>query len=177
MTKETRTTFKSGVASNLESGGSNTASEVRNELYDLADSAFFLDDDDASDIPYSNTASGLTATNVQGAIDEIVPTIKAVGILQIDSSGTTVFNQGMTCTRSATGTYDFTFSSTLSNTNYGVFVSFDDDGTNVQDYTAVVTPANKSTSGFRVTTHSEDNGGTADPKKNLGISVIVFSVV
>lgn len=46
---------------------------------------------DATDVPYSNTTSGLTATNIQAAIDEL-NSIKGVGQTYPNSTGGEIFN-------------------------------------------------------------------------------------
>ncbi len=65
---------------------------------------------DAADIPYDNTISGLTATNVKAAIDELAAgTSNAVFAGRVSSSGTTGTSDlpaGWTSNRPAQGRYN-----------------------------------------------------------------------
>lgn len=59
--QETRTTLKSGIATNLATGSGITALELRTEFDDVADSAFILQTDDSDDITAGSTNLFLTA--------------------------------------------------------------------------------------------------------------------
>lgn len=53
-----------------------------------------IDDLNGGDIAYDNTTSGLQATNVQGAIDEVVQKIKNIGDMQVKYSSPTLTTSG-----------------------------------------------------------------------------------
>lgn len=58
--QETRATFQSGMIATIADGGALTASELRSELTDLSDSAFYLSTDDTDDITEGITNFFLT---------------------------------------------------------------------------------------------------------------------
>lgn len=89
----------------------------------------------------------------------------------VTSAGSLTASDNLSVNRSATGTYDFTFTSAAQSANYVVLCTFTGSAANVQDWTAVVT--SKATTGFTVVTTSEDNGGTADPPLDLNFDVYV----
>lgn len=64
---------------------------------------------DAADIPYDNTSSGLTATDVQAAIDEavaaVVPGTFAGFVSSAGTTGTSTLPSGWTVSRPFTGRY------------------------------------------------------------------------
>ena len=62
-TQETRATYQSGVSTNLASGSTITAAELRTEMNDLSDSAFFLSTDDLDDIAAGSTNVHFTSAD------------------------------------------------------------------------------------------------------------------
>ena len=81
--------------------------EVNDALSEILESIQALDKkfetvNDASEISYSNTTSGLSATNVQGAIDEVVTDIATYPIITSNANGISYkFASGLLiCTKS-----------------------------------------------------------------------------
>jgi len=86
--------------------------------------------DDASDVPYDNTLSGLTATDVQAAIDEIAGAPAPTGGVDLYTVATT---SGSTQTITLTDTYKaiaFFFVGVSSTNSATMTVAVSDDGTN-----------------------------------------------
>ncbi len=75
----------------------------------------------AEDIPYDNTASGLTAVDVQAAIDEAVaaatPNVFAGFVSSLGTTGTSNLPAGWTVTRPAAGRYVVVHNLALSGIN------------------------------------------------------------
>ena len=73
---------------------------------------------DSADIPYDNTTSGLTATDVQAAIDELAgtlaPNVFHGWVSATGTTGTSALPAGWTVTRPAAGRYIITHGLTLS---------------------------------------------------------------
>jgi hypothetical protein len=98
----------------------------------------------------------------------------ALAIGRVNSGGTIVSSRNLTCSKTGTGTYVFSFDGTSPvDTNYVVLVTFNGSAANVQDWTAVITDRN--ITNFTVVTTSEDNGGTADPPTDLAFELAVLT--
>ena len=81
----------------------------------------------ASNVSYDNAASGLTATNVQAAIDEVDAKVDAIpaqqdiiwGVLD-GSTGAVIDSNGMTGNSPSNGQYDITLTSPRDSVNYSI---------------------------------------------------------
>ncbi len=86
MTQENRENLKSSFLSNLPNSGENTAAEVRGVLDDVTDSAFIKDSDGAEDVSFDPTGLvNITATDVQGALEEVDALVGGGGGGAVDS--------------------------------------------------------------------------------------------
>jgi hypothetical protein len=125
-----------------------------------------LDALSAADISYDNATSGLTATDVQAAIDELENEIDAVSTgeaanvwLSFNGSGTVAINDDVgvdSVTDNGTGNYTVNFTTNFDNINYSL-VSSARRGT-PGDTTYPFTPIAKNISSTNIV--SQDNNGT-----------------
>lgn len=119
-----------------------------------------------------NSELGYSVNNVEGYTGTVVVPGGPWALGIINSAGVIQSSTNLNCSKTATGTYSFTFNTIFPNTEYIVTATFNGSASNVQDWTAVVTT--RSTGGFTIVTTSQDNGGTADPPTDLAFEVGVF---
>ncbi len=94
----------------------------------------------------------------------------AVG--RVNSDGTVVSADNLTCTRTATGNYTVSFTTPLANANYAIFIQ--PVGTS-NDTNAHINAASIATTGFSFWLGDADNGGGSDVPINRAFSVMVVS--
>lgn len=142
------------------------------------------DDQTAEEVPYNNQSSGLSAVNVQDAIDEVrqisyaTPTIFSAG--KIAADGQPVIIHGATVTRINEGDYQIRFLKPISK-DYIIQISvLDCDGDCPGNTTDTydnpnITYYDQERSGFKVNIGDSDNG--ANPKDDIDIEFMFTAIV
>ncbi len=106
-------------------------------------------------------------------------TVSSLGIIasgHFSSTGSTVYADGISCSRTSTGVFAITFSSALSNTNYSISGQIIE-GSNRDDIKIHVVDSTKSTTGFTLNVYEGDNGTTADAYVDRGFFVTIIGTV
>jgi len=106
-------------------------------------------------------------------------TVSSLGIIasgHFSSTGSTVYADGISCSRTSTGVFAITFSSALSNTNYSISGQIIE-GSNRDDIKIHVVDSTKSTTGFTLNIYEGDNGTTADAYVDRGFFVTIIGTV
>lgn len=141
------------------------------------------DDQNALEVPYDNTNSGLPANNVQDALDAVnqfnrsVPGIYATGKINADGSPSVIFGAGVS--RINEGDYQITFDQALT-TDYVIQVSVLDCGGDCPGNTSDsydspgITYYDQLPTGFKVNIGDGDNG--ASPKDDIDIE-FMFTII
>ena len=149
-----------------------------------ADLSALEDDQNASEVPYDNTNSGLPANNVQDALDAVnqlnrsAPGIYATGKINADGSPAVIF--GATVSRINEGDYQITFDQALA-TDYVIQVSVLDCGGdcpgNTSDFydSPGITYYDQLPTGFKVNIGDGDNG--ASPKDDIDIEFMFTTII
>lgn len=173
--------FSFDISSNILSLEIESGNIVTVDLSSLDDIG--TDDQVASEVPYDNTNSGISATNVQEALDVVnqqttrYPTINATG--KIDSDGTAIVIFGSTVTRINEGDYQITFDQSLTG-DYVIQVSVLDCGGDCPGNTSdmydspSITYYDQQTTGFKVNIGDSDNG--ASPKDDIDIEFMFTTI-
>lgn len=142
------------------------------------------DNQNALEVPYDNTNSGISATNVQDALDAVnqlnssFPGIYATGKINGDGTPAVIFGAGVA--RINEGDYQITFNQPLT-TDYVIQISVLDCGGdcpgNTSDFydSPGITYYDQLPTGFKVNIGDGDNG--ASPKDDIDIEFMFTTIV
>jgi len=142
------------------------------------------DNQNALEVPYDNASSGITATNVQEALDMVnqqatrFPAIYATGKIDADGSAVVVF--GATVTRLNEGDYQITFVQPVVS-DYVIQVSVLDCGGDCPGNTSDtydnpgITYYDQNLQGFKINIGDSDNGASA--KDDIDIEFMFTTIV
>ena len=122
-----------------------------------------------------------TVTDAADALDTRVSTLEttvvtgsnaASAVGRVNSDGTVVSADNLTCTRTATGNYTISFTTPLANADYAIFIH--PIGTS-NDTNPHINAASIATTGFSFWLGDADNGNGGDVPVNRAFSVMVVS--
>ena len=138
---------------------------------------------EASEIADSTITGGKLASdiviNTTGTItsDNVNPNILTVAVGKFNSDGTTSKASGISCSRTATGSYSISFSTARPDANYTVIGQVIESSATLDDVIIQVMDETQATTGFDVKIHEGDNSTTAGVLVDRNFYIVIYDVV
>ena len=126
-----------------------------------------------------NTSSPSTKLEVDGKVtaDNVNPNILTVAVGKFNSDGTTSKASGISCSRTATGSYSISFSTARPDANYTVIGQVIESSATLDDVIIQVMDGTQATTGFDVKIHEGDNSTTAGVLVDRNFYIVIYDVV
>ena len=171
----TSATNAANSATSAATSATNASTAVQNKFNSLSTSASTGAEGSNASSSYNSGTNTIAFTIPRGDTGpQGVQGNTGVGIYahaRVNSNGTAVYTSGVTVSKTATGIYDYTFVSSLPDSEYSVIgTPAISPGTDPNIFVSNIT-----TTGFRITVGVGDNSSTADVATDIAHSVAVFT--